>query len=213
MTREEAQKLMKSGCKHSWDNGLFSKKISAKPMSGDAMDGRWQPIFPIPLERVHVCTLHAFNRIIEKIVHLHFMHVWTIRNEEIQAQAVAEMEKVVSLTGAHGSNVVIFKSQDLSGKSNNVPRKPSFSGAHALKLFKVNPTAKDPKFAKPLYIDLVNSEKNLMRRGQTKRDKQEQWEALDLLRLYFSGLRLIEHQSPGDFKAKVNTWAQKYLQC
>jgi len=66
----------------------------------------------------------------------------------------------------------------LSGKGNNVPNKPSFSGAHAMKLFADNPTETSPK--KP-YIDLVNAKKNFMINGQLKREKLNMWHALDAL--------------------------------
>jgi hypothetical protein len=122
------------------------------------------------------------------------------------------MEKIVSLTGAHGGNVVIFKDTDLSGKSNNVPNKPSFSGAHAMKFFSPKPddTSENPR---PLYVDLVNAEKNFNNNGQDKRDRMKVWAALDALRPYFSGLRLEEEQTVQDFKAKMDDWAQHYIKC
>ena len=55
-----------------WDGGLFSDKISLEPFDAFDRIGQWKPILPIPMERTHMCTLHYFNRIVEKIVHLHF---------------------------------------------------------------------------------------------------------------------------------------------
>lgn len=98
--------------KCTWSNGLFSKQISAEPVLDVDFQGRWKPILAIPLDRVHVCTLHALNRMVEKIVHLHFMHIWTIRDEALNKQAVDEMQRVVSFTSAHGGNVIIFKDED-----------------------------------------------------------------------------------------------------
>jgi len=46
---------------------------------------------------------------------------------------VDEMQRVVSLIGAHRGNVIIFKDENLPGKSNLVPTKPSFFGAHVFK--------------------------------------------------------------------------------
>lgn len=122
------------------------------------------------------------------------------------------MERVISETGAHGGNVVIFKDQELSGKSNNVPNKPSFSGAHALKLFKEDPQSISVP-PKKRFVDVVNAEKNNLRRGQAKRDKIEMWRALDAVRPYLTGLRLIEGQSSEDFKEKVDIWGHLYLKC
>jgi hypothetical protein len=66
--------------KITWEGGLFSLEVVAKPLTGSETNGRWKPILPIPLDRVHICTMHAMNMIIEKLVHMHFMHVWTIRD-------------------------------------------------------------------------------------------------------------------------------------
>lgn len=210
VTHEEVEKSMSSKQKHSWTDGLFSSDIDAEPVSGAAMGDRWKPIFDIPLNRVHLCTLHALNRIVEKSVHLHFMNVWTNRNTTTQQAAIDEMERTISMTGAHGGNVKIFKDDALSGKVNSVPNKPSFSGANAQKIFQKNPfdLSEHPR---KLYVDLVNSEKNFMRKGKAKQEKLDQWIALDALVPYFSGLSLKEEQSATDFKQKVEDWGQKFL--
>lgn len=197
--------------KCTWHEGLFSKKVVGKPLLGDATLGQWRPILDIPLDRVHICTLHAFNRIIEKIIHMHFMHIWTIREPRLQKQAMDEMQRVVSLTGAHGGNVVIFKDEDLSGRSNSVPNKPSFSGANAMKLFKNNPL--EPQNPRKLYVDIINAEKNNMNKGLAKRDRFDLWQMLDGLRSYFSGLQLGDNESAGDFKKKVEEWGHQYIKC
>jgi len=186
-TTQDANALMNQRSKHSKKEGVFSKSVSAKPLSSVATLNRWRPIFPIPLDRVHICTLHGLNKIVEKIVHLHFIYIWTIRDEALKKATTKEMERIISESGAHGGNVIIFKDEQLSGKSNNVPNKPSFSGAHALKLFKEDPesTIAPPK---KRYIDVVNAERNNLRRGQAKRDKIEMWQALDVVRPYFTGL-------------------------
>ena len=71
------------------------------------------------------------------------------------------MQKVVSLTGAHGGNVTIFKDVDLFEKFNNVPNKSLFNDAHSLKLFKNNPQEPNRK----LYVDIVNAEYNFAKKG------------------------------------------------
>jgi len=85
---------MNERSKHSWKEGLFSKSISTKPLFGVATLSRWRPIFPIPLDWVHICTLHGFNRIVEKIGHLHFIHIWTIQDEALKKAATKEMERI-----------------------------------------------------------------------------------------------------------------------
>ena len=120
------------------------------------------------------------------------------------------MQRVVSLTGAHGGNVMIFKDEQLSDKVNSVPNKPSFNGAHAMKLFANNPVDIHPR---KLYIDVVNAKKNFMNNGRSKRDKLDMWHAMDALRPYFCGFRLNEEQSAADFKTKVEEWGRCYIRC
>jgi hypothetical protein len=119
----------------SWDGGLFATSVHAKPITGSRALGRWKSVLPISMDRVHICTLHALNRMVEKILHLHFIFIWTIRDKRLQAEAVDDMQKVLSAMGAHGGNVVIFKDAKLSGKSNNIPNKPSLSGANMNNFF------------------------------------------------------------------------------
>ena len=156
--------------------------------------------------------MHALNRIIEKMVHMHFMHVWTIKDKALQKTAIEDMQRVVSLTGAHGRNIIIFKDHDLSGKSNDVPCKPSFSGAHALKLFKDNPLDSNPIRHK-LYVCVVNTEHNFLRKGEAKRDKLKLWELLEALLPYLSSLSLREDQSAKDFKERMDAFGMQYIKC
>lgn len=209
-TIEQAETVMKEKQKYSWSHGLFSNTVDASPTIGHE---RWKPVLPIPLDRVHICTLHCLNRIIEKLVHLHFMQVWVIRNEARQKEAIIKMQKAVSLTGAHGGNVIMFKDEDLSGKCNNIPNKCSFSGPHAMKLFKLNPETITGSTPRKLYVDVVNAEQNFANRGQDKRDRLELWRLLDELRPYCQGLRLQENQSAADFKQKVEAWGRLFVKC
>ena len=57
---------------------------------------------------------------------LHFQFIWTLRDKELQKKAIFDMQKFLSSTGAQGGNVIIFKDGKASGKSNDVPCKPSF---------------------------------------------------------------------------------------
>jgi len=117
----KAQALATFGKKSSgWGRGLFCLKIPTKPIIGAASHGRWKPVLPILMDRVHMCTLHAFNRIVEKLVLLHFQFISTLRDKQLQKQATSDMPKVLSSTTAHGGNVLIFKDDKLSCKSNNI---------------------------------------------------------------------------------------------
>lgn len=154
------------------DRGLFSTCHAPKPVTGMAGKGRWKPILLIPMDGVHMCTLHAFNRIVEKIVHLHFQFIWTLCNKNIQKIAIEDMQPVLSSMRAHGGNVIIFKDKQLSGKQNNIPSKLSFNGAHGGKLFE---PSRLPRRANRLYTDVVTAEKNFIRSGVAKRAKLDVW--------------------------------------
>ena len=109
-----------------------------------------------------MCTLHYFDRIVEKIVHLHFQFVWTIQDKELQCQAIEEMQRVLSSVGAHGGNVRIFKDDQFYGVANSIPNKPSFNGVYAAKLFKPSTL---PRGSKKLYTDFVAAKKNFISGG------------------------------------------------
>lgn len=70
----EAQKAM-SWRPFTWEGRFFSTEIESKLVSGSALTKWWQPILPIPLERVHICTLQALNQITKMMVHIHFMFI------------------------------------------------------------------------------------------------------------------------------------------
>lgn len=195
--------------KTTWDNGLFSEAHRAEPVAGDQMLGRWKPVLQIPLDRVHICTLHALNRIVEKILHLHFIFIWTIREKTLQKEAIDQMQKVLSAIGAHGGNVVIFKDTDLSGKSNNVPNKPSLSGANCKKIF--GPSTLEGGSDK-VYKDIINATRNVVNGGESKRKQLEMWDALDDLVQYFTNLTLSREQKEA-FKYKVEKWGKLYVRC
>jgi len=69
------------------------------------------------------------------------------------------MQKVLSSTNTHKGNVIIFRDGKASGKSNDVPCKPSFNGAHVAKLFSASTLlGKSEK----LYIDVIAVERNFI---------------------------------------------------
>lgn len=204
----EQQALAAFGKKSSgWGGGLFCSKIAAKPVTGTTALGRWKPVLPIPMDRVHMCTLHAFNRIVEKIVGLHFQFIWTLRDKELQKKAVFDMQKVLSSTGAHGGNVIIFTDGKASRKSNNVPCKPSFNGAHAAKLFNASTL---PGGSEKLYTDVVATERNFIDSGVSKIRKLEVWQGLEKLKVYFTGL-ILNDKEIADFKSEVEAWGRSYV--
>jgi len=113
---------------------------------------------------VHIYTLLGLNKIIEKIVHLHFIHIWTINDDALKKSTVGDIERIVSLTSAHGGNMTIFKNEDCSSLKNNVPNKPLFNGVYVFKFFKLNSSIQGNPPRK-LYVDIINAKKNTLNRG------------------------------------------------
>ena len=86
-------------------------------------DTNWDPILPIPLSRVHFCTLHAFVRIVEKIVHAYICFAYTMQPKEESKRACKELEKVLSEIGLHGGNVHTKKDEKKSSAIDDIPCK------------------------------------------------------------------------------------------
>jgi hypothetical protein len=106
-----------------WSNGIMIYQQDIIP-NQDEMDKNMDPILPIPLTRVHVCTLHAFARIFDKLVYLSILFSWNKRPQEISQKSIEAIEKVISNVGLHGDNVKICKDTKSSGARGNVPSKP-----------------------------------------------------------------------------------------
>ena len=113
----------------------------------------------------------------------------------------------MSSTGAHRGNVIIFKDGKASGKSNDVPCKPSFGGAHAAKLFTASTL---PGGSEKLYTNVVAVKRNFIDSCVSKIRKLEVWKGLEKLKPYFTGLTLSDKQIT-DFKLEVEAWDQSYI--
>lgn len=162
-----------------WEGGLFASGISSKPISLKTSIGRWKHVLPIPLERVHICTLHAFNCICEKSLHLHFQHVWTNCDKiNPNKDAISDIETILSATGMHGGVVKIFKDLELFGFSNRMPNKSSSSGADATKLF---PKSSHPTGSDRVWMDVVLAEQNNGDDGRARHDHKANWAAVQSL--------------------------------
>jgi len=70
-TLKQVEELLKKHG-HSWKGGLFCSHICHAPIEDGRNLKRWRPVLPIPLDKVYICTSHAINRMVEKLVHLHF---------------------------------------------------------------------------------------------------------------------------------------------
>lgn len=99
-------------CMHGWTKESLGKNVwddgtgnTTAPSRDDRVriggnwvpkDANWDPILPIPLARVHFCTLHAFVQIVEKIVHAYICFAYTMQPKEELEKACKELEKVLS---------------------------------------------------------------------------------------------------------------------
>lgn len=204
-TNQSAAQASRARVKHTWEGGLFAASVSAKPV--DMRDhSRWKPILPIPLTRVHICTLHAQVRMCEKMVHHHFMFVWNMHNEVQKTIAIQQMEKSLSAVGAHGGNVEITQDPQRSGKSNSIPKKPSFNGVVASRLFQASTWSGKDK----AWMDICQSEYNCLNGGGSRITKLEMWRAFEKIQPYLTGLTLTLEQR-STFKEKVEAWGKLYI--
>jgi hypothetical protein len=113
-----------------WSNGIMSCQQDNIP-NQDEMDTNMDPILPRPLTREHICTLHAFVRIVDKLMYLSILFYWNKMPQEIDQKSTKAIEKVLSNVGLHGGNVKICKDTKLPRVRGNVPYKPSMGRVKA----------------------------------------------------------------------------------
>ena len=94
-------------------------------------DVDFKPVLDIPLIRVHICTLHALCRIIEKLVYLYICFAWTLKPQKESLKSIKAIEGVLSDIGLHGGHVKIEEDNKQSKGGRKVPKKPSIGGVKA----------------------------------------------------------------------------------
>ena len=102
-----------------------------RPSNRHIKDKSFQAILDIPLCRVHICTLHALCKIVEKIVHLYIGFSWKLRPLKARDAATQKLESVLCEIGLHGGNVKIEADMKKSRKGDLTPMKPSIGGVKA----------------------------------------------------------------------------------
>ena len=113
-----------------WRDGILSC-MQGVPPNRDSTDKDWSPILSIPLNRVHVCTLHARLRMLDKLLKLHINYAWNMEPEFRRQEAIRALESVLSRVGLHGGAVTLTKDQKTSGSTQNNPQKICMGGAKA----------------------------------------------------------------------------------
>jgi hypothetical protein len=141
--REKKQNPATNKTKSQWMGGLKASRPShqiGKAPTRDKEDPGWDCVFDIPLERIHICTMHGENRIVEKLVHLHIVRVWNMKEGAQRRKRILAIEKLLYedlQMRLGGQQYRIVKCEKLSGKMGDVPMKPSFNDMKARKFTRV----------------------------------------------------------------------------
>lgn len=164
---------------------LDATKQSQKPSRAQE-DAKLHPVLNIPLTQVHVCTLHALCRIIEKLVYLYIQYAWTLKPKSAADEGIKKIEQVLSEMGLHGGRVEIVACKKRSTESHEVPIKPSLGGVKARRflsfhgeLGKINKNRNFSTIKYGLWKKLHNAVKDHGDNGEARNRKAEAWISLD----------------------------------
>ena len=91
----------------------------------------WNPILPFELKNVHICTLHAEIRILDKLLRLHLDYAYSIKPTQLADDCIEKCENLLSKMGFHGGQVHLIKDPNLSGKTGDVLQDVSMGGTKA----------------------------------------------------------------------------------
>lgn len=186
-------------------------------ISRDKEDANWHPVLPIPLQNVHICTLHAEVRIIEKIIYLHILFAWNTKPESSSKQAISRLEDVLSKAGLHKGHVKIKKDDKLSGKSGNIPCKPSIGGSKARR-FLSNYSTKQSKIQYSVWKEIITATQDFEERGSTRLMKAEVWKKLDSMVKYLrkdtfsnADIQMIQRTTSEFVDAVQGAWGADHI--
>lgn len=121
----------KSPCLYCISAKVLDKKYWSKALDRHLKDLNYSTILGIPLSRVHICTMHALCRIIEKLVVLHVSFAWTLRPNSIGIEDVKALETVLSDIVLHGGHIKIEQDEKRSNDGRDLPNKLSIGGVKA----------------------------------------------------------------------------------
>ena len=96
-----------------WFQGILSCDRT-NPPNRDIDDNKWDPILPIPLTRVHICSLHARLRILDKLLKLHINYAWNMEPLERRESCIQDLEEILNSIGLHGGMVTLHKDSKIS---------------------------------------------------------------------------------------------------
>ena len=113
------------------DAKTLDKKWWRKAPNRHQLDKDFKPVFDIPLSNVHICTMHALCRVIEKLVNLYIGFAWKIKNHTERKKAIAALEMFLGDMKLHGGEVQIVQDKKKSNNEVDIPRKVSLGGVKA----------------------------------------------------------------------------------
>ena len=164
---------------------LSSEQHNRKPSRAD-QDVNFHPILNIPLTHVHVCTLHALCRIVEKLVYLYIQFAWKLEPKIESQRGIRKIEEILSDMGLHGGQVKIVADTKRSTTSHQVPIKPSLGGVKARRflsfhgqLGKINLNRNFSTTKYGLWKKLHNAVKDHGDNGEARNRKAQVWISLD----------------------------------
>ena len=76
-----SKEKQKGGNGFQWKSDIRKCNIGIAP-NRDRKDEKWDPILPMMLDKVHICTFHDEMRIIDKCLHLHTFYAYNLKNKE-----------------------------------------------------------------------------------------------------------------------------------
>lgn len=180
-------------------NNLESQKFDKKNMI-------WDPILPILLKNVHICTLHAEIRILDKLLRLHLDYAYSLKPTKIADECIDKCEILLSKMGFHGGQVQLRKDSKLSGKSGDVLADLSMGGSKARR-FLSNHDQKQVNNMWECWKEFCQITTNVASNPQQARKRMEVWMLLDeflkLLRMQVTTLTYAE-----DYKEAIKNLIQ-----
>ena len=124
---------------------------------------------------VHICTMHALCRIIEKLVYLYICFAWTMKPKQESEKTIKAIEKVLSHIGLHGGNVKIEEDTKRSTSTSKPPTKPSIGGVKARRFLSCfRKDGQNPEMFDK-WKDLHNVVKDRAGRGAVQNKKANVW--------------------------------------
>lgn len=198
----------------SWKGGILSCHQNLPP-DCDHLDPNLDAVLPIPLTRVHMCTLHAFVRIVDKMVYLSILFAWNKSPQTESKKSIEAIECVLSKASLHGGHVKIEKDIKRSGTRGNIIEYTSMSSVKARHFLE----KKCGHGCWGLYEELINAEDDCTSGGhESIRKKKCSWRSLSsfFLRMdketFMEGDAIAFQEVVTDFiKAMKDAWGDNHM--